>query len=147
MSGRPSSPGRPWVALGGDALKSLLAAPVLAKTTHFVLHAGSNRPSAQQLPTDTAPDGIESVDNQAAPTGLALVVPKRHAKRAATRNLVKRQMREALSRRLARWRGVQLLIRQRGAFEATRYPSAASRALRAAVSSELDQLFDQAAAR
>jgi ribonuclease P protein component len=139
--------GRPWVALGGDALKSLLAAPVLAKTTHFILQASATRPLAQELPTDAAPDRTESVDNQAAQTGLALVVPKRHAKRAVTRNLIKRQMREALLRRVERWRGVQLLIRQRGAFDATRYASAASPALRGAVCSELEQLFDQAAAR
>ena len=81
------------------------------------------------------------------PLGLALVVPKRHARRAATRNLVKRQMRDALRRRLADWPGRQLLIRQRRPFERQQFPSAASDALRAAVRAELDLLFAQAAAR
>ena len=50
------------------------------------------------------------------PLGLALVVPKRHAKRAATRNLVKRQMRETMRQRAVEWTGRQLLIRQRSPF-------------------------------
>jgi ribonuclease P protein component len=147
----PKSPSRPWVALGGDALKALLSAPTLAKTAHFVLQAAPHRPVAQELPTEAAPDRTESVDNSISavtpPLGLALVVPKRHAKRAATRNLVKRQMRDALRRRLSAWSGRQLLIRQRGPFDRKQFPSAASDALRAAVRAELDLLLVQAAAR
>ncbi len=144
-------PGSPWVALGGDALKALLSAPTLAKTAHFVLQAAPQKPVAQELPTEAAPDRTESVDNSVfvvtPPLGLALVVPKRHAKRAATRNLIKRQIREALRRRLDRWSGRQILIRQRGPFDRQQFPSAASDALRAAVRAELDLLFAQVAAR
>ncbi len=139
------------MALGGDALKALLSAPTLAKTAHFVLQAAPHRPVAQELPTEAAPDRTESVDNSVsvftAPLGLALVVPKRHAKRAATRHLIKRQMREALRRRLDGWAGRQLLIRQRGPFDRQQFPSAASDALRAVVRAELDLLFARAAAR
>jgi len=143
-------PGSPWVSLGGDALKALLSAPTLAKTAHFVLQAAHERPVLQELPTGAAPDRTESVDNSAStatPPALrfALVVPKRHAKRAATRNLVKRQMREAVRRHGADWTGRQLMIRQRGTFDPKQYPSAASAALRAAVRSELETLFTQAA--
>jgi ribonuclease P protein component len=142
-------PGSPWVALGGDSLKALLSAPTVAKTAHFVLQAAPERPARQELPTGVAPDRTESVDNSisAIALGLALVVPKRHAKRAATRNLVKRQMREAMRRQLADWAGRRVLIRQRGAFAPKHFPSAASDALRQAVRGELDQLFAQAAAR
>ena len=76
--------------------------------------------------------------------GLALVVPKRHAKRAATRNLVKRQMREAMRQRAVEWMGRQLLIRQRSPFAPQQYRSAASDALREAVRGELNLLFAQA---
>jgi ribonuclease P protein component len=149
-TGRPA-PGKPWVALGGDALKALLPAPTLAKTAHFVLQAAPQRPVAQELPTEVAPDRTESVDNSRSVVtprlGLALVVPKRHAKHAATRNLVKRQMREAVRRCRDRWQGRQILIRQRGPFDRKLFPSAASDALRAAVRVELDLLFAQAAAR
>ena len=147
----PRQPGSPWVALGGDALKALLSAPTVSKTTHFVLQAAPRAQVLQELPTGVAPDMTESVDNSACrdtpPLGLALVVPKRHAKRAATRNLVKRQMREAMRRQLGDWSGRQVLIRQRGAFDPKQFPSAASDALRAAVRGELELLFIQASPR
>jgi ribonuclease P protein component len=137
--------------LGGDALKALLSAPTLAKTAHFVLQAAPNSAVAQGLPTEAAPDRTESVDNSVSVVtqslGLALVVPKRHAKRATTRNLIKRQMREALRRHVEGWRGRQVLIRQRGPFDRKQFPSAASTALRAVVRAELDLLFAQGAAR
>jgi ribonuclease P protein component len=142
------------VSLGGDALKALLSAPTVAKTTHFVLQAAPESPVAQELPTGVAPDRTESVDNSVAvtpsagaPLGLALVVPKRHAKRAATRNLVKRQMREAVRRRCADWAGRQMLIRQRSPFNPQQFRSAASDALRDAVRGELELLFVQARRR
>jgi ribonuclease P protein component len=123
---------------------------MLAKTAHFVLQAASAKAVASELTTAVAPDRIESVDNirprmEKKPLGLVLVVPKRHAKRAATRNLIKRQMREAIRRRRADWPSGHLLIRQRSAFEQRRFPSAASDALRRAVRCELDRLFDLAA--
>jgi ribonuclease P protein component len=139
------------VSLGGDVLKALLSAPTVAKTAHFVLQAAPQRQLLQELPTGVAPDRTESVDNSVSVTpkaipslGLALVVPKRHAKRAATRNLVKRQMREAVRGRCAEWAGRQVLIRQRSAFSPQQFHSAASNTLRAAVRSELDALFAQA---
>jgi ribonuclease P protein component len=139
------------VALGGDALKALLSAPTVSKTTHFVLQAAPKAQVLLELPTGVAPDMTESVDNSpgrdASPLGLALVVPKRHAKRAATRNLVKRQMREAMRRRRTEWAGRQVMIRQRGAFNAQQFRSAASDALREAVRGELELLFAQAIRR
>jgi ribonuclease P protein component len=128
---------------GSDAVKALLASASIAKTAHFSLHMASPRAVVQELPTDAAPVAIETVDN---PTALMLVVPKRHARRAVTRNLVKRQMREAARRHAGRWRGATLLIRLRGAFDPRQFPSAASSAaLRSAVRGELDTLFDRAA--
>ncbi len=139
------------MSLGGDALKALLSAPTVAKTSHFILQAALVKPVAQELPTGIAPEQTESVDNYVFPSpsaqppiGLALVVPKRHAKRAATRNLVKRQMREAVRRWSADWTGRQVLIRQRSAFSPQQYHSAASDALREAVRGELELLFTQA---
>jgi ribonuclease P protein component len=136
--------------LAGDAVKAMLAAPQLAKTVHFALHAAPAVEVAPELPTDVAPVRTESVDNSVltAPLALAvaLIVPKRHARRAVTRNLVKRQMRDALRRHGGVWRG-RMLIRQRGAFAAQRFVSAASPALREEVRRELDALFERAAAQ
>jgi ribonuclease P protein component len=135
----------PPSAAPGESFKALLATPSLAKTPHFSLHATPQRPVLQQLTTDAAPDRTESVDNKAAV--LMLVVPKRHARRAVTRNLIKRQMREAVKRRRATQGAAAVLIRQRSAFNPKQFPSAASAALREAVRRELDELFDRAGAR
>ena len=81
---------------------------------------------------DRAPDQTSGLE-------LGLLVPKRHARRAVTRNLIKRQMREAVRRRslvAGAW-----LIRLRAGFDKARYPSAASLGLRQAVHEELEQLF------
>ncbi len=75
-----------------------------------------------------------------------MVVPKRHAKRAVTRSLIKRQMRRAALTHGAALGAGALLIRLRGAFDRRQYPSAASDALRQAVCAELDALFERAAA-
>jgi len=139
----------PWTMLAGAAVKVLLTAPQVARTAHFALHAAPAGAVAKELPTDAAPVRTESVDNSirgdAEPLAIAFVVPKRHARRAVTRNLVKRQMREAVRRHGGRWRG-SLLIRQRGAFVPQRFVSAASVALRDEVRRELDSLFERAAA-
>ncbi len=72
---------------------------------------------------------------------LGLVVPKRHARRAVTRNLIKRQMREAVRhRRLAAGTWV---VRLRSAFDPARFSAAASPALRKAAREELAVLFDR----
>jgi ribonuclease P protein component len=126
---------------------------MLAKTEHFALQAAHAGRVVQEISTADAPGGDDAVDKSfsiavvrpSAQLGLALVVPKRHAKRAATRNLVKRQMREVAWRRREVWPRTQLLIRQRSAFSPQHYRSAASAALRQAVRSELDRLFAQAA--
>ena len=80
------------------------------------------------------------------PTGrwLGLVVPKRHAKRAVTRTLIKRQMRCVMH--LA---GPQLLpglwvLRLRAPFDKAQFVSAASDTLRAAVRQELAALVAKA---
>jgi ribonuclease P protein component len=130
--------------VGGEAVKALLASASISKTPHFSLHALPSAALVQKLPTAAAPVRPQSVDNLMGPM---LVVPKRHAKRAVTRNLIKRQMRHAARRRQTELPpATALLIRLRGAFDVRQFPSAASAALRAAVRSELDALFDRAGA-
>jgi ribonuclease P protein component len=86
------------------------------------------------------------VDNSVATasTGLGFVVPKRWARRAVTRNLIRRQMREAARRHQQRIAvGGEVLLRQRAALDRAHFASAASTALRDAVRAELDLLFAQ----
>lgn len=102
-----------------------------------------------ELCTEVAPDRDHSVDNRdrvactKANLGFATLVPKRHAKRAVTRNLIRRQMRESLHEGMGVPCGSKVLIRLRAAFDGRRYPAAASMALRAAVRQELATLLAQ----
>ena len=77
-------------------------------------------------------------------TALGFVVPKRHAKRAVTRNLIKRHMRavaESNASRLARGAWV---LRLRAGFDAATYAAARSDALAEAVRGELLVLLERA---
>ena len=78
---------------------------------------------------------------------MGCVVPKRHARRAVTRNLVKRQIYAAAERVQAGLPGGLWLVRLRQPFALTTFPSAASQALREAARGELDRLFQKAARR
>jgi ribonuclease P protein component len=70
------------------------------------------------------------------------VVPKRHARRAVTRNLVKRLMRATFQARADRLASGIWLVRLRSGFDRALYPSATSTALRREVREELERLFD-----
>lgn len=72
---------------------------------------------------------------------LGLVVPKRHAKRAVTRSLLKRQMRERFSAVADRLEAGIWVIRLKAPFDRAAFPSAASDALRSAAAAELRELL------
>ena len=76
---------------------------------------------------------------------LGLVVPKRHAKRAVTRTLVKRQIRNVAAACAPQLEPGLWVVRQRSPFDPKEFPSAASDALKAAARAELRALFDRAA--
>ena len=75
------------------------------------------------------------------------VVPKRHARRAVTRSLLKRQIRGALHRHAAVLPAGLWLVRLRAGFPIAEFVSARSTALAAAAAAELDGLFDGLIAR
>lgn len=75
---------------------------------------------------------------------LGLVVPKRHARRAVTRTLVKRQIRNVAAACAARLEPGLWVVRQRSPFDPKQFPSAASDALKAAARAELRMLFERA---
>jgi len=75
---------------------------------------------------------------------LGLVVPKRHARRAVTRTLMKRQIR-AIAAACADGLPEGLwVVRQRSPFDPKQFPSAASEALKQAARAELLALFERA---
>lgn len=72
---------------------------------------------------------------------LGCVVPKRHARRAVTRSVLKRQIRAAVERYEHGLEAGLWLVRLRQPFAPAQFPSADSEALRAAARGELDRLF------
>jgi ribonuclease P protein component len=92
------------------------------------------------------PSGL--VETPTSATGLdrwlGLVVPKRHAKRAVTRTLVKRQIRNVAAACAPQLEPGLWVVRQRSPFDTKQYPSAASDALKEAARAELRALFDRA---
>lgn len=132
-----------------------LAAPPRSRSAHFAVHHVASGPCdapkwqgrthPQNLSTGAAPDGSRPVDKLLLPRGhwLGSVVPKRHAKRAVTRSLLKRQIRAAVARQVEAgalppglW-----LVRLKAPFATAQFPSAASDALRRAARGELDALL------
>ena len=83
------------------------------------------------------------------PTGndarLGLVIGKKYAPRAATRNLVRRLAREAFRLRRAEFGGWDVLLRLHTRFDKKALPSASSPPLRALCRSEIEALLDKAA--
>jgi ribonuclease P protein component len=86
----------------------LLAARSRTRSAHFALHHVKAGPSVapkpkrrlklEKLSTDVERDASQAVDDLPQAVWYGCVVPKRHAKRAVTRNLLKRQIREAFTR-------------------------------------------------
>ena len=75
---------------------------------------------------------------------LGFVVPKRHARRAVTRTLVKRQIRNVVAECAPQLEPGLWVVRQRSPFDPRQFPSAASDALKEAARTELRALFERA---
>jgi ribonuclease P protein component len=114
--------------------------PPCARTEHFMVH----HLRKDELSTGTDPNPPEVVDGAPAPIWLGLVVPKRHARRSVTRNLMRRQIRACIERHQGRLATGDWVVRLRKGFATERFPSAASVALAAQVHDELEQLMARA---
>lgn len=135
-----------------------LSSPAKARSAHFAAHHVPVAPlrsrwrkcktPADELSTDRPVPCTQAVDDpdRQAPDAcwFGAVVPKRHARRAATRNLLKRQIRAAMLRHEPRLARGLWLVRVRAPFERARYHAATSPALCAAARDELEQLLGRA---
>jgi ribonuclease P protein component len=148
LEGRPLPPRRP-------GLPTVPAAPGAPRAE--LACAAGDPPDTASLPTElstrSSTDADGSVDDLcyaafsgAAPQRwLGLVVPKRHAKRAVTRSLIKRQIRSIAAGCAGRLPAGLWVVRLRAPFDPKQFPSAASEALRQAAHAELLALFERAA--
>ncbi len=85
------------------------------------------------------------VDNLPTTQWLGCIVPKRQARRAVTRNLLKRQMRECFHRHAATLPKGLWLLRLHAGFVLRDYPSARSDLLALSARAELERLLAAAA--
>ena len=121
-----------------------MAGGTISRTPHFVLHRCS-------LDTQSKPTGPESNERRQAlfvvadQPWIGAVVPKRWAKRAVTRNGIKRQIYSVSSAFEERLPAAALVVRLRMDFARKEFPSAWSDALKGAVRGELVQLFERVA--
>jgi ribonuclease P protein component len=128
----------------------VLAVPPCSRSAHFAVHylqACPGTPSqagVDTLSTDHAPNSQEAVDNPPSMQWLGQVIPKRHAPRSVTRNMLRRQVRAAMERHAPRLRPGLWLVRMRQPFPKAGFVSADSAALRQAAAVELDRLFQRA---
>lgn len=119
-----------------------MAGSPVVKTAHFALHMAA------------APHALGSPEGADAPAGaharplfsdpgpwVGVVIPKRWAKRAVTRNLVKRQIYALAQERLSALPCAALVVRLRSSFDRKHFISASSDALKAAVRTELQLLY------
>lgn len=119
-------------------------------SAHFALHhLGSTPPAIAELSTAPGSDAAAVVDDSPRPAPervcLGTVVPKRHARRAVTRNLLKRQIRSVAAEHADVLAAGFWVVRLRAPFDRATYPSPGSDALRRTARAELQQLLDRAA--
>ncbi len=155
LAGRPLPLKRPIgrASAAGEDVSVLPAtgstgdAPVTARLS-TELSTGSPSP-ASALVDDLQDPGPKPLVETPMPAGgperwLGLVVPKRHAKRAVTRTLVKRQIRNVAAACAPQLEPGLWVVRQRSPFDPKQFPSAASDALKEAARTELRALFERA---
>jgi len=116
--------------------QAVLAGKTLARTAHFALHSAGLDAAPQvegQLPLFA---------NQC--VWLGAMVPKRWAKRAVTRNAIKRQIYSVSAQFEPQLGTAAHVVRLRAGFDRAQYVSATSDALKSAVRTELLSLFERA---
>jgi ribonuclease P protein component len=110
--------------------QAAMAGAIVAKTPHFALHRLA-------LPGPEHGRLLFPVSD----TWIGVVLPKRWAKRAVTRNSIRRQVYEASRLCAAQMPQAALVVRLRSGFSREQFVSASSDALKRAVRAELQQLL------
>jgi ribonuclease P protein component len=107
------------------------AGKVVSKSAHFALHAFSGAGGANSLPK---------------PPSIGVIAPKRLAKRAVTRNTIKRQIYAVSAALQTRIQADHYVVRLRAPFEKSVFTSATSEPLKRCIRAELDALFSKVCA-
>ncbi len=119
--------------------QAVLAGERVASTTHFVLHRNV-LPNMGRLAANSSP-GPADTGQIANAVWLGAMVPKRWAKRAVTRNAIKRQIYSVSAEVDFDLPGAAHVVRLRAVFDRKLFVSASSGLLKAQVRQELLRLF------
>ena len=127
--------------------QAALSGGTVSRTPHFALHRlAFNSSMAAQAPTDPQAFSAPPLFH---PLGvwLGAMVPKRWARRAVTRNTIKRQIYAVSAQFELSLPCAAHVVRLRSGFDRQQFVSATSTLLKQAVRQELVQLFEHAAGK
>jgi ribonuclease P protein component len=117
-----------------------MSGQTVSKTPHFALHRVAIAPCASANAALSPVKPLFAVQD----TWLGVIVPKRWAKRAVTRNTIKRQIYAVSTDSGCTLPVAAHVVRLRAGFDRAEFISATSDKLKTAVRSELQQLFSVA---
>lgn len=126
--------------------QACLAGGVVSRSPHFALHRAALPEAALPSTTESLPATADT-SRKPAPlfpstdVWLGAMVPKRWARRAVTRNAIKRQIYNVGASFEAQLPAAAHLVRLRAGFDRSQFISASSDVLKRAVNAELQQLF------
>ncbi|MEO8122290.1 MAG: ribonuclease P protein component [Rhodoferax sp.] len=127
--------------------QAVLSGGTVARTAHFALHCAALDVSVVEQktsePSKAPPVALFDVRD----VWMGAMVPKRWAKRAVTRNAIKRQIYSVSTEFESVLQVAAHVVRLRVGFDRKQFISATSDELKASVRLELQQLFARAAAR
>ena len=127
---------------------AVMSGQTVSRTPHFALHRVALQPNLMSKAVDTA--AVVSVPGAPAlnkplfavqDTWLGVIVPKRWAKRAVTRNTIKRQIYAVSTDSSCHLPPAAHVVRLRAGFDRAQFISATSDKLKIAVRAELQHLF------
>ena len=127
--------------------QAALAGGTAARTAHFALHrlrlaaVDTLSTGSDSSPRARQAQALFGVDQGLPGVWLGAMVPKRWARRAVTRNAIKRQIYAVAAGFEPRMPQAAHVVRLRAAFDRKHFLSATSDALKDAVRAELQQLF------
>jgi ribonuclease P protein component len=126
---------------------AVMSGQTVSRTPHFALHRVA-LPSSVSSPVSPAVSvAAEPLDKPlfaVQDTWLGVIVPKRWAKRAVTRNTIKRQIYAVSTDSSCHLPPAAHVVRLRAGFSRAEFISATSDKLKSAVRAELKQLFSSA---
>ena len=125
--------------------QATLAGGTVSRTTHFALHRLPLVARADIAKAETAGPAPDEAQALFALDGvwIGAMVPKRWARRAVTRNTIKRQIYAVSARFADRLPQAAHVVRLRATFDRKQFISATSEPLKLAVRQELEQLFER----